>query len=68
MGAIGQFDPDLVRLFDQSANLFCIAGNDGSFKLVNPAFVRVVSPPGHGTQITVDLPTEESAVPPASSD
>jgi signal transduction histidine kinase len=29
--------------------------------------LRVVSPPGHGTQITVDLPAEESAVPPASS-
>jgi eukaryotic-like serine/threonine-protein kinase len=36
------FDSGLVRLFDQSLDLFCIAGFDGSLRRVNPAFERVV--------------------------
>jgi PAS domain S-box-containing protein len=31
-----------VRLFDQSLDLFYIAGLDGSLRPVNPAFERVV--------------------------
>jgi PAS domain S-box-containing protein len=36
------FDSELVRLFDQSLDLFYIAGFDGSLSRVNPAFERVV--------------------------
>jgi PAS domain S-box-containing protein len=36
------FDSELVRLFDQSLDLSCIAGFDGYLRRVNPAFERVV--------------------------
>jgi PAS domain S-box-containing protein len=38
----GPFDDELVRLFDQSLDLFCIAGFDGYFRRVNAAFERAV--------------------------
>jgi len=36
------FDTEVVRLFDQSLDLFCVAGFDGYLKLVNPAFERAL--------------------------
>ena len=36
------FDDELVRLFDLSLDAFYIAGFDGYFKLVNPAFARIL--------------------------
>ena len=38
MGKLLQKEPDLNRLFDLSLDLLCIAGLDGYFKKVNPAF------------------------------
>ena len=43
MSQTGQrLDNELVRLFDLSLDAFCIAGFDGSLKLANPAFARML--------------------------
>lgn len=34
--------PDPALFFELSADLFCVAGYDGYFKLVNPAFIRLL--------------------------
>ena len=34
--------PDRALFFELSADLFCVAGYDGYFKLVNPAFIRLL--------------------------
>jgi PAS domain S-box-containing protein len=38
-------DKELLRLFDLSLDAFCIAGFDGSLKLVNPALARILGYP-----------------------
>ena len=38
-------DDELLRLFDLSLDLFCVAGFDGYFKRVNRAFVRTLGYP-----------------------
>jgi PAS domain S-box-containing protein len=38
----GSFDEELLRLFDLSVDLFCVAGFDGYFKRVNRAWERTL--------------------------
>ncbi len=45
VGASGQFNSELLRLFDQSADLFCVVGYDGYFKHVNSTYARTIGHP-----------------------
>ena len=44
------------RIFELSHDLLCIAGFDGYFKRVNPAFARLL---GHSTETMLSRPTRE---------
>jgi len=48
-----QAEWDLVRFFDLSQELFCIAGLDGRFRRINNNFTRVL---GHTTEELLALP------------
>jgi PAS domain S-box-containing protein len=47
---------DADRIFDLSLDLLCIAGFDGYYKRVNPAFERML---GYPTEILLSRPTRE---------
>jgi PAS domain S-box-containing protein len=55
-GAREKAESHADRVFELSHDLLCIAGFDGYFKRVNPAFVRLL---GHPTETLLSRPTSE---------